>query len=121
MKKIEIFAIYISSFSFFFFGLLCFFSPRLVVEFERYGLKNFRVFTGLLQVAGALGLFMGLKNRMILLLSSLGLSLLMFFAFVVRIQISDPIHLMLPSLLFAFLNLFIFIRMSMSKPIDDQI
>lgn len=115
MKKFEKIAIYISCLSFFFFGLLCFFSPRLVLEFERYGLKNFRVYIGLLQVAGAMGLLIGLKNKMILLLSSLGLSLLMFCAFVVRIQINDPIHLILPSLLFAFLNLFIFIRVSMSK------
>ena len=72
----------------------------MVVEFERYCLARFRVFTGTLQVAGSLGLVVGHFYRAILLLSAGGLATIMFLAVITRVKIRDPLYAAIPALLF---------------------
>ena len=80
-------------------------------EFTRYGLDRLRTVVGALEVLGALGLLVGLKWSAILLpLSSGGLGLLMFFAFVVRLKIKDGFWLSMPSFFYMALCFYIFAR-----------
>ena len=79
-------------------------------EFRRYGLIQFKISTGILQILGALGLLVGLKWRPILLLSSGGLTLLMFMGVGVRIHVRDRFLSCVPALFFFALNLFIFLK-----------
>jgi hypothetical protein len=100
----EIIAIWLSSISFFFFGISYFTSQYLKDEFKRYGLAKFGPLTATLQLLGAVGLLVGLKVPLILSVAAGGLSLLMLLGFGVRIKIRDGFWLSLPSLLFALLN-----------------
>ena len=81
----------------------------MVAEFNRYGLARLRLVTGLLQLAGSLGLVAGFYFPSFLLLSSGGLALMMFLGFLVRIRIRDPLLEALPALIFFGLNLYVFL------------
>jgi hypothetical protein len=102
---------WISGLSFIYFGIGCLTSDFIISEFIRYGLARFRVLTGLLQILGAAGLLIGLYfSPRILLLASVGLSILMICGFIVRVSISDNFFKCLPSLSFAVLNVFIAVK-----------
>ncbi|MFQ3226331.1 MAG: hypothetical protein ACI8Z5_002603 [Lentimonas sp.] len=70
----------------------------MVVEFDRYRLRKYRVLTGVLQVLGAVGLLLGILYEPVGLIASTGLSLLMLAGFITRLKIRDPLFLCLPSL-----------------------
>ena len=95
--------------SFAWYGMSCFFSKKMVAEFERYLIGRYRELTGVLQVAGALGLAAGYVYRPILLLSSAGLAAMMLLAVITRVRIRDPFYAALPALSLFGLNLFIFV------------
>jgi uncharacterized membrane protein len=100
-----------SSLAFIYFGINCFYSKFIIDEFERYKLPNYRKLTGFLQLLGAMGLLVGLYLfPIVLLLASIGLCLLMFAGFIVRIKIKDNFIKSSPSFTFAILNLFIAIK-----------
>jgi hypothetical protein len=90
------------------YGLSYFFSKKMIAEFDRYRLPGQRVLTGLLQIAGAIGLVAGHFNRPILLLSSGGLALMMFLAVVTRFRIRDPLYAAIPAFSLFLLNAYIF-------------
>ena len=95
-----------SSLAFIYFGINCFYSEFIISEFKRYGFPQYRKMTGFLQLIGAIGSLSGLYLIPILLLAaSIGLSLLMFAGFVVRIKIKDNFIKSSPSFIFAVLNL----------------
>lgn len=96
--------IWLSSISFFFFGISYFTSQYLKDEFRRYGLAKFGPLTATLQLLGATGLLVGLTVPLILSVASGGLALLMLLGFGVRIKIRDGFWLSLPSLLYSLLN-----------------
>ena len=97
-----------SSLAFIYFGINCFYSKFIILEFKRYGLPKFRKLTGILQLMGAIGLLIGLYfNPLIMLLASIGLSLLMLAGFIVRLKVKDNFIQSSPSFIFAALNLFI--------------
>lgn len=98
-----------SGISFLFFGISCLYSNFMVAEFKRYGLENFRVLVGLLQLLGAIGLFLGFFSKNWAILASLGLAILMAFGFIVRLKIKDNFLLAAPSLIYALLNMSLFI------------
>ena len=100
--------IYISSFSFFAYSISYFINQKMKNEFKRFGLEKLGLITILLEILGATGLLLGLYYKPLLLLSSLGLGLLMFAGFLVRIKIKDNIIITIPALFFCLLNLFIF-------------
>ncbi len=78
-------------------------------EFKRFNLEKFALFTIILELLGAAGLLFGLMYHPILLISSGGLSLLMFLGVLVRIKIKDSVWVTMPALFFMGLNLYIFL------------
>ena len=97
----------ISIASFAWYGMSCFVSAAMVAEFERYHLARFRSLTGMLQVAGSLGLLAGYFYRPLLLLSAGGLAAMMLLGVLVRLRIRDPLFAAIPAFAFFALNLFI--------------
>jgi hypothetical protein len=77
-------------------------------EFKRFGLEKFGLTTVVFEIMGASGLLIGLMYNPILLISSGGLSLLMFLGVLVRIKVKDGILVTLPALFFMVVNLYIF-------------
>ncbi len=51
--------VWISSLSFFGYGVLCFTAPYTMAEFDRYGMPGMRTLTGTLQILAAAGLVIG--------------------------------------------------------------
>lgn len=74
-------------------------------EFKRYGLSRFRMLTGILELLGGLGLLLGQYSPLLLLVSSSGLSLLMFLGLIVRIKTKDSLIQTLPALILMIINL----------------
>ena len=97
----------ISVISFGFYGIACFTSSRMRLEFERYGVPELRQLTGGLQIAGALGIVVGYWCWPILALSAGGLTLMMIYAVITRFKIRDPLYAALPALSLALLNAYI--------------
>ncbi len=96
--------------SFIIFGFNCLFSTKMQREFRRYGLEKFRISTGLLQIAGSLGLIVGLKYPSILLLASAGLALLMLMGVITRVIIKDKLIQLLPAIFYLCICLYLFIQ-----------
>lgn len=107
MVMIEVLVIF-SSLSFLGYGIAYFISPRMKSEFIRFGLKKFGILTAVLEILGGLGLLVGLKFNSLLMISSGGLALLMFFGVLARIRVKDGLWVLLPALFFLFLNSYIF-------------
>ncbi|MEB8329093.1 DoxX family protein [Flavobacteriaceae bacterium KMM 6897] len=103
---------FFSSFSFLFFGIGCFFSPRMKLEFMRYGLnKQHRWLIGTLQILGSIGLLLGLFfNLFLCLISTIGLFVLMIMGLWVRIKIKDSVLQSSPALIYALINLYLAIQ-----------
>jgi hypothetical protein len=79
-------------------------------EFKRFGLEKFGLLTAVLEIAGAVGLIVGFMINSILLISSGGLALLMFFGFLARLRINDSLWVSLPALFYMVLNSYIFFK-----------
>ncbi len=109
MRLIPLFAQGISAVLFLGYGVGCFVSRTMVLEFDRYGLPKLRILTGTLQIAGGLGLLLGHFYNPLLLLSSGGLAIMMLLAFMTRIKIRDPFFAAIPSLSLLLLNSYIFV------------
>ena len=77
-------------------------------EFKRFGLEKMGLFTIILEILGALGLLIGVLYHPILIISSLGLSLLMFAGVLVRIKVKDNMWISLPAFLYMLVNAYIF-------------
>jgi len=97
----------LSAAAFAWYGVHCLRSGRMVEEFERYGLARFRALTGALQVAGSVGLLVGLLFRPLTVLAAGGLAALMLCGTVVRVVIRDPWYAAIPALSLLVLNSFI--------------
>ena len=91
------------------YGLHAVFSASMVAEFKRYGLGRFRVLTGLLQVAGSLGIVGGQLYHPLLVISAGGLTVMMLVGVITRVRIKDPLFAAFPAFALAALNLFIFL------------
>ena len=78
------------------------------LEFKRFNLEKTGFFIILLELLGAIGLLVGLKFYFILLISSLGLSLLMLMGVIIRIKLKDNILIIFPAFFYMLLNAFIF-------------
>jgi hypothetical protein len=89
-------------------------------EFARYGLAHFRRLTGLLQIAGSLGLVVGFYFEPVTKATALGLSVLMLLGVFVRIKIRDPILAIVPAFVFMCLNFIIFL-IEMNFLLDFQL
>jgi len=100
--------ILISSLSFMYYGIAYFKSPQLKSELKRFGLEKLGTLIAILQLLGAVGLLVGLKFLIILLISAGGLATLMFLGIVFRIKAKDTLWISLPALFFMLLNAYIF-------------
>jgi hypothetical protein len=78
-------------------------------EFERFKLEKYGLIVIILQFLGASGLLLGLKFNPLLIFSSFGLALLMFFGVIVRLKLKDGLWVSIPALFYMFLNAVIFI------------
>lgn len=96
--------IFFSSLSFVAYGMAYFVSPKMKHEFKRFGLERFGTLTALLELMGGVGLLLGLKYEILLIISSAGLTLLMLLGLIVRIKVKDSFLVSLPALLFMLLN-----------------
>jgi hypothetical protein len=105
---------------FFGYGFSCLFSEKMKKEFSRYGLAHFRRLTGLLQIAGSLGLVAGFYFEPLTKVAALGLSVLMFLGVGVRIKIRDPFLAIVPAFVFMCLNFIIFL-IEMNLILDFQL
>ncbi|RAR47652.1 hypothetical protein B0I10_108155 [Flavobacterium lacus] len=78
-------------------------------EFKRFNLEKLGLLTIILEFIGATGLLIGLHYNLILIVASLGITLLMLCGVLVRIKLKDSIWVSLPALFFMLLNLYIFL------------
>ena len=101
---IALIIIIFSGISFIIYGLNSLYSKRMISEFERWGFSKYREPISIFQILAASGLIIGLKLNFILTLSSLGLTIMMFFAILVRIKINDNISRILPAMTYFMLN-----------------
>jgi hypothetical protein len=90
--------------SFIIYGLSSFKSKRMASEYKRWGFNKSRKIIGLFQLLGGLGLLLSFGYRPLLLVSSSGLLVMMFFAIMVRIKIKDPIIEILPAITYLLLT-----------------
>ncbi len=100
--------ILISSFSFIGYGISYFTSTKMKNEFERLGFSKSGTLTAILEILGALGLLVGLKLHLILLISAGGLATLMFLGAAIRIKVRDSFWVTIPALFYMILNAYIF-------------
>jgi DoxX-like family len=100
--------IVISSLSFMGYGIAYFSSAKMKTEFKRFGLEKAGALTAILEILGAVGLLLGLKIHLILLVSAAGLAVLMLLGVAVRIKARDTLWVSLPALFFMLLNAYIF-------------
>lgn len=98
----------ISVVAFAWYGMSCFLSAKMVEEFERYRIGRLRSLTGILQVAGSVGLLLGHFFRPLLLLSAGGFTTMMLLAVITRVRIRDPWYDAIPAFSLFAINLFIF-------------
>ncbi len=101
--------ILISSLSFLGYGIAYFISPQIKNEFKRFGLEKVGTLIAVLELLGAVGLLVGLKIQLILLISAGGLAILMFLGVAIRIKVKDSLWISLPALFFMVLNSYIFL------------
>ena len=97
----------ISSAAFVWYGASCFVSRTTAAEFDRYRLARYRALTGALQLAGGVGLLVGLRYRPLLQLSAVGLAAMMFLGVLVHVRLRDPAQAAIPALVLLGLNVFI--------------
>ena len=76
----------------------------MMMEFDRYGIPQYRKLTGVLQLLGALGIIIGVWIDFLQILSTLGLFLLMLFGVITRIMIKDGFIKTMPALFYCLLN-----------------
>jgi len=108
MNYLLIFCVLFSSFSFIVYSISYVISPHMKREFERFNLKKLGFLIIALEIVGALGLLIGLRFNLILLISSGGLAILMLLAVMIRIKVKDSLLISLPAIFYMILNAYIF-------------
>lgn len=91
--------------SFVFYGLACLYSKRIRGEFLRYRLARYRSLVGVLQLAGAAGLFVGLWLPSLGVAAALGLAVLMAMGLGVRIRLRDTTLQMTPAMIYMLVSI----------------
>ena len=89
------------------FGLGYLFLPRMREEFERYRLSGWRRPVAWLQLAGALGLMLGLSYPPLGTGAAAGLTVMMLTAVGVRVAIGDTLLQLMPAVLYMSLHLYL--------------
>ena len=94
----------LSAASFLWYAIDCLTTVRMKLEFERYGLDRYRMLTGILQICGVIGLWIGYVVPVIGVLAASGLAIQMVLALCVRIRIKDGLLSSLPAVFYLILN-----------------
>ena len=97
----------LSAVAFLFYGVVCLLSPRMEVEFQRYGLARYRMLVGALEFLGAIGLLVGYFNRPVLIVAAAGLALTMLMGIATRIRVGDSLVQTLPAIVLLIMNAFV--------------
>jgi|TARA_B110000914_G_C15466092_1_gene448328 hypothetical protein len=79
----------------------------MISEFKRWGISHFRITVGVSQLLGGFGLIFGFLYPLLTLLASTGLSILMFFGFILRLKVRDGILKSSPAFIYFIINLII--------------
>jgi hypothetical protein len=98
----------LSSFSFLFYAISYFVGSQMKNEFKRFNLEKLGLLVIMLEIAGALGLLVGIWYKPLLLVSSAGLALLMFLGVIVRFNVKDSLWITIPALFYMSLNAYVF-------------
>lgn len=93
--------------AFLYYGLSVLFANAMVKEFDRYGLPQFRKLVGILEVLGAVGLFVGYFVPGLVVVAAGGLTLLMVLGVGIRFRSGDSLGDALQALVMMLVNLFI--------------
>jgi uncharacterized membrane protein YphA (DoxX/SURF4 family) len=94
----------ISGLSFLRYGVEILVRIRMKEEFMRYGIPRVRIFVGVMEMLGGVGVLLGLAFAPLGALAAAGLTLLMVFGLAVRIKLRDAPHLMVPAAVLAGVN-----------------
>lgn len=94
----------ISGLSFLRYGVEILFRIRMREEFLRYGMPRLRIFVGVMEILGGVGVLLGLAFAPVGALAAAGLTLMMILGLIVRIKIHDSRHLMVPAAALAGVN-----------------
>ena len=78
-------------------GIRCLALQAMLEDFRRFGLERLRRLTGALELAGGLGLLVGLRWTPVLIAASAGLASMMLVGFLVRLRVRDSVAQSLPS------------------------
>lgn len=97
----------LSAVAFLFYGVVCLSSPRMEVEFQRYGLARYRMLVGALEFLGAVGLLVGYFSPPVLVVAAAGLALTMLMGIATRIRVGDSLFQTLPAIVLLILNAFV--------------
>ena len=98
----------LSGISFITYALSYFLNPKMRVEFEKLQISRFGKLVGAFEFLGGLGMLIGLLSTPILRLSSLGLTVMMVLALIIRIVHMNHFKFMLQAILFIGINGYIF-------------
>ena len=104
----QTFVIIFTAVSFIIYGYSSFVSRRMKSEYARWGYSDQRKIVGFLQLLGGLGLLIGIKIDILLILTSFCFILMMNMAIFIRIKIKDNITDILPAITYLFLSVMIF-------------
>lgn len=96
--------------SFLLYGASCFLSKHIFQEFHRYGMSQWREFTGALQLASCVGLGLGFYLPYFTSLATLILTVMMLVALTVRWRLRDSLLMTAPAAIYFLLSLFLFIH-----------
>lgn len=78
-------------------------------DFARYGLEDYRIVIGIVEILSALALIAGMNSPLLLAASSALLCAAMLFACFVRLKVRDGVVRSLPAFFYLLLNGYIFI------------
>lgn len=80
----------------------------MVEEFKRYGVSKFRTLVGYLELLGGLGQIIGYYySELLFSVASLGLTVLMFMAVILRTRLRDPFVETLPAVALFMINAYL--------------
>lgn len=82
--------------------------PQMRVEFEKLDIDKYSRLVTFFELLGGLGMITGLFYHPILIISSLGLTVMMILALLMRIYYMNHFKFMIQSLIFALINGYIF-------------
>lgn len=106
MGAIDVISIF-TGLSFIVYGINSFIANRMISEFERWGLADKRQLIGAAQFIAGIGVLVGFKSDLMLILSALFIMIMMLVAIMVRIKIKDNISDILPAIAYILLSIVI--------------